>query len=548
MAGAGGGITGPARGLWPMTAEDAAVEALEDARTATLDTASSVASALGDTATVVGITLLVCLGLVLVPRLPRWREAVFLAVGVSLQSAVFVLITASVDRTRPDVERMDASPPTSSYTSGHTGAATALYAGLAVLVLSRVRAPWRRPLAAVLLLLPLLVGLARLYRGMHHPTDVAGGLANGALSLFVVGRALLPGHSWVGRPPADALGIAVAAAEQRPAPARRQATVIVNPTVTDEATREQLRLVLAQHGYRDTPFVDTTAQDPGGGQTAGALRAGAELIVVCGGDGTVRAVADALAGTGVPLVLVPSGTGNLLARNLGLPLGPADALAAGLTGEPRALDLGRIEGDGFPAVHFTAMAGAGLDAAMLEETSDRAKSALGWPAYVLAGAKGLRAPRMRLTVTLDGGPELRRTARMVLIANIGTVQAGAAPVPDARPDDGLLDLAVFDPRGAGGWLRAAGVLLRGGGRGRGAKGPGANGTGPGASGRETTAPSRTADSARGPVEFHTFRRAELSFARPQPREVDGDPVGPGLRLAAEVRPGALTVLMPAGER
>ncbi|MBW3705630.1 diacylglycerol kinase, partial [Streptomyces griseus] len=548
VAGAGGGITGPARGLWPMTAEDAAVEALEDARTATLDTASSVASALGDTATVVGITLLVCLGLVLVPRLPRWREAVFLAVGVSLQSAVFVLITASVDRTRPDVERMDASPPTSSYTSGHTGAATALYAGLAVLVLSRVRAPWRRPLAAVLLLLPLLVGLARLYRGMHHPTDVAGGLANGALSLFVVGRALLPGHSWVGRPPADALGIAVAAAEQRPAPARRQATVIVNPTVTDEATREQLRLVLAQHGYRDTPFVDTTAQDPGGGQTAGALRAGAELIVVCGGDGTVRAVADALAGTGVPLVLVPSGTGNLLARNLGLPLGPADALAAGLTGEPRALDLGRIEGDGFPAVHFTAMAGAGLDAAMLEETSDRAKSALGWPAYVLAGAKGLRAPRMRLTVTLDGGPELRRTARMVLIANIGTVQAGAAPVPDARPDDGLLDLAVFDPRGAGGWLRAAGVLLRGGGRGRGAKGPGANGTGPGASGRETTAPSRTADSARGPVEFHTFRRAELSFARPQPREVDGDPVGPGLRLAAEVRPGALTVLMPAGER
>ncbi|MFJ4612933.1 diacylglycerol kinase family protein [Streptomyces griseus] len=548
VAGAGLLITGPARGLWPMTAEDAAVEALEDARTATLDTASSVASALGDTATVVGITLLVCLGLVLVPRLPRWREAVFLAVGVSLQSAVFVLITASVDRTRPDVERMDASPPTSSYTSGHTGAATALYAGLAVLVLSRVRAPWRRPLAAVLLLLPLLVGLARLYRGMHHPTDVAGGLANGALSLFVVGRALLPGHSWVGRPPADALGIAVAAAEQRPAPARRQATVIVNPTVTDEATREQLRLVLAQHGYRDTPFVDTTAQDPGGGQTAGALRAGAELIVVCGGDGTVRAVADALAGTGVPLVLVPSGTGNLLARNLGLPLGPADALAAGLTGEPRALDLGRIEGDGFPAVHFTAMAGAGLDAAMLEETSDRAKSALGWPAYVLAGAKGLRAPRMRLTATLDGGPELRRTARMVLIANIGTVQAGAAPVPDARPDDGLLDLAVFDPRGAGGWLRAAGVLLRGGGRGRGAKGPGANGTGPGASGRKTTAPSSTADSARGPVEFHTFRRAELSFARPQPREVDGDPVGPGLRLAAEVRPGALTVLMPAGER
>ncbi|MFE8916501.1 diacylglycerol kinase family protein [Streptomyces globisporus] len=531
VAGFGLLITGPARELWPMTAEDAAVQALEDARTATLDTASSLASALGDTSTVVGLTLLACLALVLVPRLPRWREAAFLAVAVSLQSAVFVLITASVDRTRPDVERMDDSPPTSSYTSGHTGAATALYAGLAVLVLSRVRAPWRKPLAALLLLLPLLVGLARLYRGMHHPTDVAGGLANGALSLLVLGRAVLPEHSWAGRPPADALDIAVAAADQRTAPARKQVTVIVNPTVTDRATQEQLRLVLAQHGHRDTPFVDTTAEDTGGGQTAEALRAGAELIVVCGGDGTVRAVADTLAGTGVPLVLVPSGTGNLLARNLDLPLRPAEALAAGLTGEPRVLDLGRIEGDGFPSVHFTAMAGAGLDAAMLEETSDRAKSVLGWPAYVLAGAKGLRAPRMRLTVRLDGGPELRRTARMVLLANIGTVQAGAAPVPAAKPDDGLLDLAVFDPRGAGGWLRAAGVLLRA--KARGAGGEGVTGT----------------DAGDGvPVEFHTFRRAELAFARPQPREIDGDPVGPGLRLTAEVRPGALTVMLPAGER
>ncbi|MFJ5890724.1 diacylglycerol kinase family protein [Streptomyces californicus] len=520
MVGAGLLLTGPARGLWPVTAEVAAVEALEDARTGTLDALSTVVSALGDTTTVVGLTFLVCLALVLAPRLPRWREAIFLATAVSLQAAVFVLITACVDRTRPDVERLDASPPTSSYTSGHTGAATALYAGLAVLVLSRVRAPWRKPVAALLLLVPLLVGLARLYRGMHHPTDVAGGLANGALSLFVVGRAVLDGHTWAARPPADAVDIAVDAAARRSAPARKHATVIVNPTVTDTATRERLRLVLAQHGYGDSSFVETTAQDPGGGRTAEALRAGAELVVVCGGDGTVRAVADALAGTGVPLVLVPCGTGNLLVRNLDLPLSPAEALAAGLTGEPRALDLGRIEGDGFPAVHFTAMAGAGLDAAMLEATSDRAKSVLGWPAYVLAGVKGLRAPRMRLTVRLDGGPELHRTARMVLVANVGAVQAGAAPVPAARPDDGVLDLAVFDPRGADGWLRAAGVLL-GGGRGAG-------------EGRA--------------VEFHTFRRAELSFTRPQPREVDGDPVGPGLSLAAEVRPGALTVMLPARER
>ncbi|MGW3932942.1 phosphatase PAP2 family protein, partial [Streptomyces microflavus] len=212
MAGAGLLITGPGHGRWPLTVEDAVNESLEGARTSALTTASTVASAFGDTSTVVGITFVSCLLLVLVPRLPLWREAVFLAAGVSLQSAVFLLITASVDRTRPDVERLDDSPPTSSYTSGHTGAATALYAGLAVLVLSRVRGPWRRPLAALLLLVPLLVGLARLYRGMHHPTDVAGGLLNGSLSLIVVGRAVLADHSWAARPPADAMDIAVAAA------------------------------------------------------------------------------------------------------------------------------------------------------------------------------------------------------------------------------------------------------------------------------------------------------------------------------------------------
>ncbi|MFJ4970198.1 diacylglycerol kinase family protein [Streptomyces sp. NPDC088755] len=533
MAGIGLLITGPAQELWPFTAEDAVNEAFARGRDSTLTTASTVVSAAGDTTTVVGLTTLCCLLLLLTPRLPLWREAAFLALGVSLQSLVFLVITESVDRTRPDVERLDDSPPTSSYTSGHTGAATALYAGLAVLVLSRVRGRWRGIVAALLLLIPLLVGLARLYRGMHHPSDVVGGLLNGTLSLIVAGRAVLADDAWAAPPPADAVDIAVAAAQSRPGPSRERAVVIVNPTVTATATRDRLRLVLAQHGYRDPDFVDTTATDTGGGQTTEAVRAGAGLVVVCGGDGTVRAVADALAGTGVPLVLVPCGTGNLLARNLGLPLAPADALAAGLTGEPHALDLGRIEGDGVDGTHFTAMSGAGLDAAMLEGTSDRAKSALGWPAYVLAGFNGLRAPRMRLMITLDGAPEVHRTARMVLVANIGTIQGGAALVPEARPDDGLLDLALFDPRGPGGWLRTAAVLLRG---------PSRRSDGPRAGTHQRST------EGGGPVEFFTFRRAEITFTRPQPREVDGDSVGPGRRICAEVRPSALTILLPTQEK
>ncbi|MFD8621136.1 diacylglycerol kinase family protein [Streptomyces sp. NPDC059513] len=527
IAGLGLLITGPARNIWPLSAEDALNEAFERVRTDTLTTASAVASGAGDTSTVVGLTVLACLALLVVPPFPRWRAALFLALGVWLQSVVFLVITESVDRMRPDVERLDASPPTSSYTSGHTGAATALYAGLAVLVLSRVRNRWGRAVGALLLLIPLLVGLARLYRGMHHPSDVVGGLLNGALSLFVVGRAVLADDAWAARPPADAVDIAVAAAESRPGPGRESAVVIVNPTVTDTATRDRLRLVLAQRGHKDVAFVETTERDTGGGQAADAVRGGAGLVVACGGDGTIRAVADALAGTGVALAVVPCGTGNLLARSLGLPLAPADALAAGLTGERRALDLGAISGDGIARTHFTAMAGAGLDATVMESTSDRAKSALGWPAYVLAGLGQLRAPRLRLAVALDGGPALHRTARLVLVANIGTVQGGTALVPGARPDDGLLDLALFDPRGVGGWLRAAGVLLRG-------SRPAGGGTTAGAHG--------------GPVEFFTFRHAELTFTRPQPREVDGDPVAPGRRIIAEVRPGALTVLLPAGEK
>ncbi|MGQ4489805.1 phosphatase PAP2 family protein [Streptomyces sp. 372A] len=521
MVGLGLLITGPAQAIWPVSVEDEVNEGFEHLRTGPLTELSSVTSEAGNTLTIIAITVLVCLGLVVLPRLPRWRQAVFLAVGVSLQSLVFLVITICVDRSRPDVDRLDASPPTASYTSGHTGAATALYAGLAVLaLLPGGRGRRHKVLAGLLLLIPLLVGLARLYRGMHHPTDVLGGLLNGALSLLVAGRALLAEGTSPAPVPKNAMEIAQEAAAERARQVAGRTVVVVNPTVTDEVQRETLRLVLEQHGHHAAEFVDTTADDPGGGQAAAAVRAGASLVVVCGGDGTIRAAADRLAGTGVPLAVVPCGTGNLLARNLGLPVSPVDALAAALSGTARRIDLGRIEGDGLPATHFTAMSGAGLDAAMLENTGSAAKAAIGWPAYVVAGWRGLRAPRMSVSIRLDGGPETRRTARMVLLANIGDVQGGATLVPSAEPDDGLLDLAVFDPRGPGGWLRAVGAVLRG--------------------------RPEQGGSAGAPVEYFTFRRAELRFAAPQSRELDGDPVGRGGRLVAEVRPGALTVLLPSG--
>ncbi|MFF2200026.1 diacylglycerol kinase family protein [Streptomyces sp. NPDC058145] len=524
MVGLGLLITGPARHLWPLTAEDRVNESFAHARTATLTTLSSIASEAGNTPTVIALTLASCLGLILIPRLPMWRQATFLALAVSLQSAVFLVITFAVDRHRPEVHRLDGSLPTSSYTSGHTGAATALYGGLAVLALSRLRGPWRTAVACLLCAVPLLVGLARLYRGMHHPTDVAGGLVNGSMSLLIVGRALLADGRVTALP--EPAPPAAGAAQRSPG----STAVIFNPTVTDRAGREALRRVLEHHGHRAPVFVETTADDPGGGQTAGAIRDGATLVVVCGGDGTLRAAAEALAGSDVPLALVPCGTGNLLARNLGLPLAAADALDAALRGTARRVDLGRIEGDGLAPTHFAAMAGAGLDAATMRRANanDRAKSVLGWPTYVLAVLRELRGPRTGVSIRLDGAPALRRTARMVLVGNVGSVQGGVTLLPAARSDDGRLDLLILDPRGITGWLAAVRTLLR--------------------PGRTAPAPERYGDEGGAPVEFLTFRRAEFTFDAPLPRELDGDPVACGRHLTVEVGPGALTMLLPAREK
>ncbi|MFK0168739.1 diacylglycerol kinase family protein [Streptomyces sp. NPDC090306] len=547
MVGFGRLITGPAKHVWPMTVEDHVDEGFEHLRTHALTDVSYIGSEAGNTLTVIVITLLACVGLVLIPRLPMWRQASFLAVAVSLQALVFLVITLLVDRQRPHVHRLDASPPTSSYTSGHTGAATALYAGLAWLVLSKVRGPWRRIVAGILFLLPLFVAMSRLYRGMHHPTDVLGGLANGGLSLAITGSALFA-RPLVTAPPADGTAVEAAPGTDAVDSGPREAvsaddaaagdservpalpgpvTVVVNPTVTGERDRDALRRVLESHGHRTPTFVETTAEDPGGGQAAAALRDGARLVVACGGDGTVRAVAEALAGSGVPLVVVPSGTGNLLARNLGLPLAPTDALDAALRGTPHRLDLARAEGDDFERTHFAAMAGAGLDAAIMERTADGAKSVIGWPAYVVAALTSLNTPPMALTLRLDGAPALRREARMVLVGNVGTVQGGTTLLPAARPDDGRLDLMILDPRGPGGWARALTAVLRGG-------------------RRKQPAPAHVTD-AEGrsvPVEYFTFREAELTFDTPQSREVDGDPVSRGTRLGVSVVPGALTVLLP----
>ncbi|MFG3194320.1 diacylglycerol kinase family protein [Streptomyces omiyaensis] len=559
-----------------LASEDGIVRALVAHRSPFVDRVSRGLSVLADTPAVVGVTLLCVLGLLLLPPARRWSDALFLGGSVAVQSAVFLLVAALVDRPRPDVPRLDVAPPTSSFPSGHVGASLALYGGLAVLVLARTRSRRRYLAAGILLLVPPVVGLSRMYRGMHYPSDVAAGLLNGALTLLVLGSVLLAGRrtpdpavpgdvtdravagcgdaptpaaSGVGPAPAASVPAAPGAtpapaapggvtnpAPSAPVPSARpvevtggrpgsgRALVVRHPHACPDELAARIRATLLRHGFTDQRWISTGPDRPCGDLAEEYAAGGADLVVACGGDGTVRACAEVVAAAGVPLALVPCGTGNLLARNLDLPSDPEQALDAALDGGDFAIDTGRARGDGLAPTLFTVMTGAGFDAAMVRDASPSLKARLGWPAYVLAAVRHLAEPRTRLTIRLDGGRRIRRRARMAVIGNVGTLQAGMRLLPRARPDSGRLELVLFDPRGPAGWLAAALHIA----------------------GRP---PRRTPAATDGPVaggalEYFTATRVDIRFARTRPRELDGDALPDGTRLTAVVEPAALRVRLP----
>jgi undecaprenyl-diphosphatase len=182
-------VTRVADTRWPFTAEDQVNRALERGRTATGDTLSLIMSGFGNTSTVVPLCLVAAVVLRL--TLHRWREALLVVTVTIGQSVVFLLTTLVIDRARPEVAKLDESPPTSSFPSGHTSAAIALYTSLAVVVHRRVRTAWaRRVVVVVLVCLPALVAVGRLYRGMHHPSDVAASLVNAGLLVLLTDRLL----------------------------------------------------------------------------------------------------------------------------------------------------------------------------------------------------------------------------------------------------------------------------------------------------------------------------------------------------------------------
>ena len=289
-----------------------------------------------------------------------------------------------------------------------------------------------------------------------------------------------------------------------------RSAVVANPArVSDLADRRRIiDTALARAGWPAPSWWETTPQDPGTGQARRAVAAGAQVVFACGGDGTVRAVVAGLLDSGAALAVLPAGTGNLLAGNLGLPEDPAQAVQVAVAGGRRSVDVGLVDGQ-----VFAVMAGMGFDAAMMGDAQDRLKATIGPIAYVLSAVRHLRDRPMRLTVQVDDRTPVRCVARSVLVGNVGRLQGGVALMPDAVPDNGLMEVAILRPRHLGQWIvLAAAVLLR-----------------------RPRVPRMT-----------TLRGSRISIAadRPQPRQLDGDIIEPAEHLTVTIVPGGLQLCVP----
>ncbi|HYH34047.1 MAG TPA: diacylglycerol kinase family protein [Nocardioides sp.] len=460
------------------------------------------------TATVAMTVLTVLIAAVLLLR-RQPRAAILVAAVMALTALATTGMKMLFARERPVWQSSVDLLSSKSFPSGHASSMAAL-AGV-LIVLSWVfvrRSSMRRTTTVVLVVTWLLVCLDRVLLGRHYPTDVlAGTLLGLGVVLFLV--ALVDPQ-----PRAHA-------AKAEPLPevysARRQLAVVLNPAkVEDPGQFRALVTAMAEEsGWSPPSWHFTTVEDPGAGMAEAASVAGADLVLVCGGDGTVREVCAELAGTGISVGIVPAGTGNLLARNLGIPLYLRSAVDVALNGQDRAIDLVKVSGDGLPDdTHFMVMAGMGFDAAIMEGVNEDIKRRIGWFAYVISGLKSLMFPAQRFEISVDDGAPTRHRARTVVVGNVGFLQAGMPLLPDAAIDDGVLDVVILHPRNFFSWIPLAWrVLLK----------------------------LKHTDEL---VDRKVGATVVVRATNTTPRQLDGDSVGPGKELRMECLHGRLLVRVP----
>ncbi len=297
----------------------------------------------------------------------------------------------------------------------------------------------------------------------------------------------------------------------------RRCAVIYNPIKVSDDLRDAITRHATEAGWSDPIWIETPADNPGRTITAEVVSESPDRVIAVGGDGTVRIVADRLAQSGIPMAVVPVGTANLLARNLEIPLSQLDALEVAFGEHTLEIDLIKLTVDGVPGEHFAVIAGLGVDALIMDETSPELKDAIGAGAYFVAAAKALGRTPIDMRVTLDDHRTHRRHAMICAIGNVGKLAGNLTLIPEARPDDGRLDVYVASPHRLTHWLRTFLRLVT----------------------RRPRADDR--------VDQWQATQVEVRLRHPDPYQLDGDVIGDCSTLRAEVCPRALTVCVPGGQ-
>ena len=271
----------------------------------------------------------------------------------------------------------------------------------------------------------------------------------------------------------------------------------------------ELRAVLAHHGVSEPLWFEVPKSKKAPERVRRALDAGADLLFVWGGDGMVQRCVDALAGRPVTVAIVPAGTANLLASNLGIPHDLEAAVEIGLYGRRRTIDSAVLDGE-----RFVVMAGIGLDALMIRDADGVLKDRFGRLSYVLTGARNLRLPRFGARVRVDGVTWFQGKAACVLMGNVGSIFGGIDVFPHAEPDSGRLEIGVVTAKGLTQWIRA---LTR----------------------------TATGNAARSPfVEVTSGTKLRVDLDRPMPVELDGGDRPARRKVKIRLEPHSVTVCVP----
>jgi diacylglycerol kinase (ATP) len=271
----------------------------------------------------------------------------------------------------------------------------------------------------------------------------------------------------------------------------------------------ELRTVLAQEGFTDPLWYEVARSRQAPKRARHALKQGADVLFVWGGDGTVQRCIDVVAGSGTALAILPAGTANLLATNLGIPADLPGAVRVGLHGERRPLDTGTVNGE-----HFAVMAGAGFDARMINEADRGLKDRIGRAAYLYAGARNLSARRAKATITVDGQQFFKGRISCVLVGNVGKVLGGVEAFSGAQPDDGLLELGVVTAKNPVEWARTLGRV---------------------ALGKSEKSPF---------VQLTRGKKFRIRFDRPLLYELDGGTRPATAKMRIKVHPASITICVP----